>query len=62
VLPVVRQVMNSVNNDPVVDDPTGAHSNAPITTLAEVEVIDETKYVPHTNNINNNNNNNKITN
>ena len=37
--------MNSVNGEQAVDDPTGAQSNAPITTLAEVEVIDETKYV-----------------
>lgn len=28
------------------DDPTAGHSNTPITAPAEVEVVDETKYVP----------------
>ncbi len=36
-----------MNGEQAVDDPTGAQSNAPITTLAEVEVIDETKYVAY---------------
>lgn len=32
-----------------MDDPTGAHSNAPITAQAEVEVVEEAKYVCFTN-------------
>lgn len=28
-----------------MDDPTGAHSNAPIAAHAEVEVVEEAKYV-----------------
>lgn len=39
------QVVSSTNGELNVDDPTGAHSNAPITAHAEVEVVEEAKYV-----------------
>ncbi|NWR85360.1 KC1G1 kinase, partial [Furnarius figulus] len=39
------QVVSSTNGELNVDDPTGAHSNAPITAQAEVEVVEEAKYV-----------------
>ncbi|GAB1294370.1 Casein kinase I isoform gamma-1 [Apodemus speciosus] len=35
------QVVSSTNGELNVDDPTGAHSNAPITAHAEVEVVEE---------------------
>uniref|UniRef100_A0A8C4V6W5 non-specific serine/threonine protein kinase n=3 Tax=Neoaves TaxID=3078114 RepID=A0A8C4V6W5_FALTI len=35
------QVVSSTNGELNVDDPTGAHSNAPITAQAEVEVVEE---------------------
>ena len=38
-----RQVMSSTNGELNTDDPGAGHSNAPITTPAEVEVADETK-------------------
>lgn len=41
----VLQVVSSTNGELNVDDPTGAHSNAPITAQAEVEVVEEAKYV-----------------
>ncbi|KAJ7398746.1 Casein kinase I isoform gamma-1 [Pitangus sulphuratus] len=37
------QVVSSTNGELNVDDPTGAHSNAPITAQAEVEVVEEAK-------------------
>ncbi|KFW04921.1 Casein kinase I isoform gamma-1, partial [Fulmarus glacialis] len=43
------QVVSSTNGELNVDDPTGAHSNAPITAQAEVEVVEEAKYVCFTN-------------
>ncbi|RLW03630.1 hypothetical protein DV515_00006237, partial [Chloebia gouldiae] len=39
------QVVSSTNGELNVDDPTGAHSNAPITAQAEVEVVEEAKHV-----------------
>uniref|UniRef100_A0A8B9JRY7 non-specific serine/threonine protein kinase n=1 Tax=Astyanax mexicanus TaxID=7994 RepID=A0A8B9JRY7_ASTMX len=39
------QVVNSTNGELNADDPLAAHSSAPITTQAEVEVVDEAKYV-----------------
>lgn len=45
----VLQVVSSTNGELNVDDPTGAHSNAPITAQAEVEVVEEAKYVCFTN-------------
>ncbi|XP_041088365.1 casein kinase I isoform X1 [Polyodon spathula] len=39
------QVVSSTNGELNTDDPTAGHSNAPITAPAEVEVVDETKYV-----------------
>lgn len=45
----VFQVVSSTNGELNVDDPTGAHSNAPITAQAEVEVVEEAKYVGFTN-------------
>lgn len=41
----VLQVVSSTNGELNVDDPTGAHSNAPIAAQAEVEVVEEAKYV-----------------
>ncbi|KAF2982507.1 hypothetical protein EK904_006048 [Melospiza melodia maxima] len=40
------QVVSSTNGELNVDDPTGAHSNAPITAQAEVEVVEEAKDSP----------------
>ncbi|MBN3316951.1 KC1G3 kinase, partial [Atractosteus spatula] len=40
------QVVSSTNGELNTDDPTAGHSNAPITAPPEVEVMDETKYVP----------------
>uniref|UniRef100_A0AAR2IW47 non-specific serine/threonine protein kinase n=1 Tax=Pygocentrus nattereri TaxID=42514 RepID=A0AAR2IW47_PYGNA len=37
------QVVSSTNGELNADDPLAAHSNAPITTQAEVEVVDEAK-------------------
>ncbi len=37
--------MSSTNGELAGDDPTAGHSNTPITAPAEVEVVDETKYV-----------------
>uniref|UniRef100_H0XGB9 non-specific serine/threonine protein kinase n=1 Tax=Otolemur garnettii TaxID=30611 RepID=H0XGB9_OTOGA len=37
------QVVSSTNGELNVDDPMGAHSNAPITAHAEVEVVEEAK-------------------
>ncbi|KAM8804526.1 casein kinase I [Eudromia elegans] len=37
------EVVSSTNGELNVDDPTGAHSNAPITAQAEVEVVEEAK-------------------
>uniref|UniRef100_A0ABK0LWH9 non-specific serine/threonine protein kinase n=1 Tax=Rattus norvegicus TaxID=10116 RepID=A0ABK0LWH9_RAT len=37
------QVVSSTNGELNVDDPTGAHSSAPITAHAEVEVVEEAK-------------------
>lgn len=37
------KVVSSTNGELNVDDPTGAHSNAPITAHAEVEVVEEAK-------------------
>ncbi len=37
--------MSSTNGELGGDDPTGGQSNTPITAPAEVEVVDETKYV-----------------
>lgn len=45
----VFQVVSSTNGELNVDDPTGAHSNAPITAQAEVEMVEEAKYVCFTN-------------
>ena len=42
---LVHQVVSSTNGDVTGDDPTAGHSNTPITAPAEVEVVDETKYV-----------------
>ncbi len=42
------QVVSSTNGELNADDPLAAHSNAPITAQAEVEVVDEAKYVSHT--------------
>uniref|UniRef100_A0A674EEQ7 non-specific serine/threonine protein kinase n=1 Tax=Salmo trutta TaxID=8032 RepID=A0A674EEQ7_SALTR len=39
------QVVTSTNGDLNADDPMTAHSNAPITAQAEVEVVEEAKYV-----------------
>lgn len=39
------QVVSSTNGELNADDPLAAHSNAPITAQAEVEVVDEAKYV-----------------
>uniref|UniRef100_A0A8D1MC07 non-specific serine/threonine protein kinase n=1 Tax=Sus scrofa TaxID=9823 RepID=A0A8D1MC07_PIG len=41
--PIRNQVVSSTNGELNVDDPTGAHSNAPITAHAEVEVVEEAK-------------------
>ena len=41
----VFQVVSSTNGELGPDDPTAGHSNTPITAPAEVEVVDETKYV-----------------
>lgn len=41
----VPQVVSSTNGELATDDPTAGHSNTPITAQAEVEVVDETKYV-----------------
>lgn len=38
--------MSSTNGQLNADDQTGGHSNAPITAQAEVEVVEEAKYVP----------------
>ncbi|XP_065268722.1 casein kinase I isoform X2 [Emys orbicularis] len=38
-------VVSSTNGELNVDDPTGAHSNAPITAQAEVEVVEEAKCI-----------------
>ncbi|MGH0115351.1 UNVERIFIED_CONTAM: hypothetical protein FKN15_006779 [Acipenser sinensis] len=38
------QVVSSTNGELNADDPLAAHSNAPITAQAEVEVVDEAKY------------------
>uniref|UniRef100_A0A668A601 non-specific serine/threonine protein kinase n=1 Tax=Myripristis murdjan TaxID=586833 RepID=A0A668A601_9TELE len=47
---VGRQIVStsrySTNGELNADDPLAAHSNAPITAQAEVEVVDEAKYVP----------------
>lgn len=42
------QVVSSTNGELNADDPLAAHSNAPITAQAEVEVVDEAKYVSYT--------------
>ena len=42
---VTFQVVSSTNGELGGDDPTAGHSNTPITAPAEVEVVDETKYV-----------------
>lgn len=42
---LVVQVVSSTNGELNADDPLAAHSNAPITVQAEVEVVDEAKYV-----------------
>lgn len=39
----VLQVVSSTNGELNADDPLAAHSNAPITAQAEVEVVDEAK-------------------
>ncbi|MBN3277218.1 KC1G1 kinase, partial [Polyodon spathula] len=39
------QVVSSTNGELNADDPLAAHSSAPITAQAEVEVVDEAKYV-----------------
>ncbi|CAB3359135.1 Hypothetical predicted protein [Cloeon dipterum] len=39
------QVVSSTNGELANDDPTAGHSNTPITAQAEVEIVDETKYV-----------------
>ncbi|KAH8295127.1 hypothetical protein KR018_007552, partial [Drosophila ironensis] len=41
------QVVSSTNGELNPDDPTAGHSNTPITQQPEVEVVDETKYVPY---------------
>ncbi|ELW71305.1 Casein kinase I isoform gamma-1 [Tupaia chinensis] len=41
--PLRNQVVSSTNGELNVDDPTGAHSIAPITAHAEVEVVEEAK-------------------
>ena len=41
----ILQVVSSTNGELAADDPTAGHSNTPITAQAEVEVVDETKYV-----------------
>lgn len=38
-------MVSSTNGELGPDDPTAGHSNTPITAPAEVEVVDETKYV-----------------
>lgn len=38
-------MVSSTNGELNADDPLAAHSNAPITAQAEVEVVDEAKYV-----------------
>lgn len=43
---LVLQVVSSTNGELNADDPLAVHSNAPITVQAEVEVMDEAKYVP----------------
>uniref|UniRef100_A0A671QVG9 non-specific serine/threonine protein kinase n=1 Tax=Sinocyclocheilus anshuiensis TaxID=1608454 RepID=A0A671QVG9_9TELE len=43
--PLRNQVVSSTNGELNADDPLAAHSNAPITAQAEVEVVDEAKYV-----------------
>ncbi|XP_054522741.1 casein kinase I isoform X6 [Pan troglodytes] len=43
--PLRNQVVSSTNGELNVDDPTGAHSNAPITAHAEVEVVEEAKCI-----------------
>uniref|UniRef100_A0A7N6C1F1 non-specific serine/threonine protein kinase n=1 Tax=Anabas testudineus TaxID=64144 RepID=A0A7N6C1F1_ANATE len=40
--------ISSTNGELNADDPLAAHSNAPITAQAEVEVVDEAKYVSYT--------------
>ncbi|KAG2470623.1 KC1G1 kinase, partial [Polypterus senegalus] len=42
--PLRNQVVSSTNGELNAEDPLAAHSNAPITTQAEVEVVDEAKY------------------
>uniref|UniRef100_A0A4W6EQ03 non-specific serine/threonine protein kinase n=1 Tax=Lates calcarifer TaxID=8187 RepID=A0A4W6EQ03_LATCA len=42
---IVSTVVSSTNGELNADDPLAAHSNAPITAQAEVEVVDEAKYV-----------------
>lgn len=42
------QVVSSTNGELNADDPLAVHSNAPITAQAEVEVVDEAKYVSRT--------------
>ncbi|KAB0392120.1 hypothetical protein E2I00_011332, partial [Balaenoptera physalus] len=45
--PKIRvQVVSSTNGELNTDDPTAGRSNAPITAPTEVEVMDETKYLP----------------
>lgn len=39
------KVVSSTNGEIGNDDPTAGHSNTPITTPQEVEMIDETKWV-----------------
>lgn len=39
------QVVSSTNGELANDDPTAGHSNTPITAAAEVEIVDETKWV-----------------
>uniref|UniRef100_A0A3Q3FQA7 non-specific serine/threonine protein kinase n=1 Tax=Labrus bergylta TaxID=56723 RepID=A0A3Q3FQA7_9LABR len=41
--PIRNQVVSSTNGELNVDDPLAAHSSAPITAQAEVEVVDEAK-------------------
>lgn len=41
-------MVSSTNGELNADDPLAAHSNAPITAQAEVEVVDEAKYVSYT--------------
>ncbi|KAJ8970038.1 hypothetical protein NQ314_001467 [Rhamnusium bicolor] len=40
------QVVSSTNGELNTDDPTAGHSNTPITQPQEIELLDETKYVP----------------